>query len=58
MKKAKRIRVKIRKTKRAAIADMEKALSLGSDVLQEMLNDNKWNKKFLKDLLADDFKNF
>ena len=40
MKKAKRIRVKIRKAKRIALADMEKVMSLGKEVLSEMLNFN------------------
>ena len=42
MKKAKRIRVKIRKAKRIALADMEKAMSLGKEVLSEMLNDGMY----------------
>lgn len=58
MKKSKRIRVKIRKTKRAAIADMENALSVGSEVLHEMLSDNKFNNQSIEDLLADDFKSY
>jgi hypothetical protein len=43
MKKAKRIRVKIRRAKRTALADMEKAMSLGKEVLNEMLNDGLYN---------------
>lgn len=39
MKKSKRILVKIRKTKRAAIADMKKVLLVGGGVLQDMLNE-------------------
>lgn len=40
MKKAKRIRVKVRKAKRAAIADMEKVLTIGQESILEMLNDS------------------
>lgn len=42
MRKAKRIRVKIRRAKRIALADMEKAMSLGKEVLNEMLNDGMY----------------
>tara|TARA_B100000683_G_scaffold276794_2_gene332142 strand:+ start:2614 stop:2790 length:177 start_codon:yes stop_codon:yes gene_type:complete len=43
MKKSKRIRVKIRKAKRAALADMENTMSLGKDVLYDMLNEGLYN---------------
>lgn len=45
MKKSKRIRVKVRKAKRAALADMEKALTLGQEVLSEMLNEGLFVSK-------------
>ena len=48
MKNSKRIRVKVRNAKRAALADMENALIVGQDMLTEMLNDGLFSSKKLE----------
>ena len=55
MKKSKRIRVKLRNAKRMALADMEKAMSLGNEVLTEMLNENLFTQNTKLDLTINEF---